>query len=457
MLAGVHVEPEVIPMRRFPPPLRLLAALVSPLPLTGIAAAGPALPEAIAADYPYLEDLYRHLHRNPELSFHEVETAARIAAELQGLGYQVTTGVGGHGVVAVRRNGPGPTVMIRADLDALPIEEQTGLAYASRVRAPDRDGNLTPVMHACGHDVHMTVLVGTARRLAARRQDWSGTVVLIGQPAEERSGGAKAMLADGLFERFPRPDYNLALHVASDLKAGTVGAVSGYFMANVDSVDIVVPGVGGHGAYPHRGKDPVVLAARLIDSLQTIVSREISPLEPAVVTVGSIHGGTQHNIIPSEVKLQLTLRSYSPQVRDQTIAAIRRMALNLARAAGMPEDRLPEITVLDEHTPAAYNEPALTARVLDVLRQELGDDAVVPVTAEMVGEDFGRYGMVEPRIPSLMFRLGTVAADRHAEYEAGRLRLPTLHSARFAPDPEPTIQTGVHAMSAAALALLATP
>ncbi len=430
----------------------LLAALLAAAP----AVADP-LEDAIASDFEYLDALYRHLHQHPELSFAEVQTAARIATELAELGFAVTTGIGGNGVVAVLENGAGPTLMIRADLDALPIEEQTGLGYASAVQALNRDGDPTPVMHACGHDVHMTVLIGTARRLVESRGNWRGTLVMIGQPAEERSGGAKAMLADGLFERFPRPDYNLALHVASDLRAGTVGAVSGYFMANVDSVDILVRGIGGHGAYPDRGKDPVVLAAQIVQALQTVVSREISPLEPAVVTVGSIHGGSQHNIIPSEVKLQLTLRSYSQQVRQQTIAAIHRIALNLARAAGMPEDLLPEVTVLPEHTPSAYNDPALTERVLAVFRVRLGADAVVAIGPEMVGEDFGRYGAVEPPIPSLMFRLGTVAEDHFAAYRAGELTLPTLHSARFAPDPRPTITTGVAAMTAAALELFARP
>ena len=403
----------------------------------------------------HLLELYQDLHARPELSFAETHTARRIGDELETAGFRVTRGFGGHGVVAVLENGPGPVVMIRADLDALPVTEQTGLPYASEVVAPDRDGNPTGVMHACGHDIHMTVLVGTARRLAAARDRWQGTLMLIGQPAEERSGGARAMLSEGLFEQFPRPDYNLALHVASDLPAGSVGAAAGYFMANVDSVDIVVHGRGGHGAYPDRSTDPVVLAAQIVLALQTIVSREISPLEPAVVTVGSIHGGTQHNIIPDSVKLQLTLRSYSPEVREQTIGAIRRIARNLAEAAGLADDRLPEITVLDEHTPAAYNDPELTARVLDIFRDTLGPEQVLPVSPEMVGEDFGRYGAVEPRIPSLMFRLGTVAPDRYQQYRQGALRLPTLHSAHFAPDPEPTIATGVEAMTQAALSLLA--
>ena len=356
--------------------------------------------------------------------------------------------------VGLIENGEGPTVLIRADLDALPIAEATDLPYASKVRAEDRDGNAVSVMHACGHDVHMSVLIGTARRLNALKSSWRGTVVLIGQPAEERSGGAKAMLADGLFERFPRPDYNLALHVSSSLPAGAVGAVSGYHMANVDSVDIVMKGQGGHGAYPDRARDPVVAAAELVAAMQTIVSREISPLEPAVVTVGSIHGGTQHNIIPDEVKLQATLRSYDISVRDHTIEAIRRMASSIALAHNLPA---PEVTVLDEHTPAAYNDPAVTSQILTLFNEILGPEAVHPLQPEMVGEDFGRYGAVDPRIPSLMFRLGTVAQQRYQMAQDGVIELPGLHSAYFAPDPQPTISTGVLAMTSAALDLLGKP
>ena len=409
---------------------------------------------SVAADMEYLTKLYRDLHANPELSFEEVQTAKKMAAELRNAGFSVTENVGGHGVVGVMENGSGPTVMIRADMDALPIEEMTGKPYASKIIAEGRDGQPTSVMHACGHDIHMTVFVGVAHDMAQNKDSWSGTLVMIAQPAEERSGGAKAMLADGLFERFPRPDYNLAIHVSSDMQAGNVGAVSGYAMANVDSVDIAIRGLGGHGAYPNRGKDPVVLAAEMVMALQTIVSREISPLEPAVVTVGSIHGGTQHNIIPDEVKLQLTLRSYSSEVRDQTIAAIRRLAEHMGRAHGLPEDRLPEVTVLDEHTPAAYNNPDLTARVLNVFTDVLGADHITEISKEMVGEDFGRYGSVSPSIPSLMFRLGTVSqADMEQAAQSG-IPLPGLHSAYFAPDYEPTIRTGVLAMTSAARELL---
>lgn len=409
---------------------------------------------ALADEQTYLHALYEHLHANPELSFAEVQTSKRMAMELREAGFEVTEGVGGHGVVGVLTNGAGPTVLIRADTDALPIEEKTGKPYASKIIATGRDGQPTPVMHACGHDIHMSVFVGTARRMSTMKNTWRGTLVMIAQPAEERSGGAKAMLADGLFEKFPRPDYNLALHVASDMAAGDVGAVSGYFMANVDSVDIVVRGMGGHGAYPNRGKDPVVLAAELVMALQTIVSREISPLEPAVVTVGSIHGGKQHNIIPDEVKLQLTLRSYSPAVRERTIAAIRRLSEHMGRAHGLPDNLLPVVTVLDEYTPAAYNNPELTQRILGVFAKTLGEEHIVQVSKEMIGEDFGRYGKVEPAIPSLMFRLGTIAPDTLAQAQTNNVALPGLHSAQFVPDYEATIATGVTAMSSAALDLL---
>lgn len=412
------------------------------------------LSEQINQDYPYLESLYKHLHQHPEISFEEKQTAKRIAEELKKLKFEVTTNFGGHGVVGVFENGAGPTVMIRTDLDALPIKEQTGLSYASKKTMKGRDGKQTHTMHACGHDIHMTVFTGTARRLIAAKQDWSGTLVMIGQPAEERSGGAKAMLAEGLFEKFPRPDYNLAIHVSADIPAGKIGTVKGFAMANVESVDILVKGQGGHGAYPHNTKDPIVLASQIIQSLQTIVSRETSPLEPAVVTVGSIHGGSQHNIISNQVKMQLTLRSYSQEVRKNTLDSIRRMTKYLGLAAGLAEDQLPVVTVLDESTPAAYNDPNLTTKVTTLFEELLGEDNIISLEPEMVGEDFGRYGQVEPKIPSLMFRLGTVNQEKYLQAMKYGGRLPTLHSANFAPDPKPTIQTGVLAMSEAVLLLL---
>lgn len=421
-----------------------------------------------------LLQLYQYLHANPELSYQERNTAAVYARELEAAGFTVTRDVGGaavreqlkasgaaltdaiggHGVVGVLLNGDGPVVMIRADLDGLPVAEQTGLGYASQARGVELTGQPVPVMHACGHDMHMTVAIGAARELAAQRGNWRGTLVVIGQPAEERGAGARSMLADGLFERFPRPDYNLALHVSPKLPAGTVGYVSGFMMANVDSVDIAVRGVGSHGAYPHMGKDPVVLAAAIITSLQTLVSREIAAQEPAVVTVGSIHGGSKHNIIPDRVDLQLTVRSYSDEVRMQLLDGIERIALNQARALGFGEDLLPLVKVKQEYTPALWNDPALVARTVTAFERSLGAAQVQQVDKVMGGEDFARYGRTEPRIPGFMFRLGTVSAQRYAQAQAGELALPSLHSPFFYPDAELTLETGVKAMTVAALELL---
>ena len=406
--------------------------------------------------YQKLEALYLWLHQNPELSFKEENTAARLASELGALGFSVTAKVGRTGVVATLANGPGPTVLIRADMDALPVREQSGVPYASKVSGINVDGKTQPVMHACGHDVHMTVLIGIATQLVQARDQWRGTLVLIAQPAEEIGAGAKAMLDDGLFTRFPRPDFNLALHVHSNLAAGTVGYVAGAALANVDSVDITVYGVGGHGAYPHASKDPIVLSAQIVTALQTIVSREISPLEPAVVTVGSIHGGHKHNIIPNEVNMQLTLRSYTTAVREQTIAAIKRIVKNLAMAAGVPAELLPVVSVKDEFTPVVYNDPDLAERVAGTLRETLGADQVMNMQPVMGGEDFGRYGRVEPRIPSFIFWLGAVDAARILAAQQSDESLPSLHSPLFVPAYEQTIKTGVSAMTAAARELLDT-
>ena len=408
----------------------------------------------INQEYPGLFDLYRHLHTHPELSLHEEKTGQRVADELQRIGFEVTTRVGGYGVVGVLRNGSHPTILIRADLDALPVQEQTGLAYASQARAVDDKGNDVAVMHACGHDVHMTVLVGTARLLAELKDRWKGTLVMIGQPAEEKGSGARAMLKDGLFTRFPKPDYCLALHDKADLEAGALGCVEGYALGNVDSVDVTIRGIGGHGAWPHRTKDPIVLAAETVLALQTIVSREIAPGEPAVVTVGSIHGGTKHNIIPDEVQLQLTLRSYTDEVRQQTLAAIRRITRGLAQAAGLPEDRMPIVAPLDqEFTPATYNDPALTRRLAAAFKNWFGAANVRPVKPVMSGEDFSEYGRTTDKIPICLFWLGAVKPEWLAESEKSGKPLPSLHSSQFAPAPEPTIKTGVAAMTAAFLEL----
>jgi amidohydrolase len=398
-----------------------------------------------------LVSLYQQFHRAPELSLHERETAARLTKELKATGAEVTTGVGGHGVVAVIENGDGPTLLIRTDLDALPVTEQTGVSYASQVKTKNDRGVDVGVMHACGHDIHITCLVGVARYLTANKDRWSGKAVLIGQPAEERGDGAKAMLDDGLFERFPRPDYALALHVDSTLAAGKIGYLAGYALANVDSVDITVHGRGGHGAYPHMTIDPIVEAARLVLDLQTIVSREIKPTEPAVVTVGSIHAGAQHNVIANDCELQLTVRSYSDEVRKHLLEAIKRKALASAASSGAPE---PTIEV-SEGMPAMFNDKALVHRIVPVFEREFGADNVVHSEPSMGGEDFSRYGLAG--VPSFMFRLGSVDAERLARYERLEQGPPSLHSPLYYPDAEPTLATGVTAMAAAALDILAKP
>lgn len=413
-----------------------------------------AVAKRIGAEYPSLFSLYKYLHAHPELSFMEKNTADRIAAELRDAGLKVTQHVGGHGVVGVLKNGAGPTVLVRCDLDGLPVKENTGLPFASKHRMKDEQGNEVFTMHACGHDIHMTSFVGTARVLAGMKERWKGTLVMIGQPAEERGGGAKAMLADKLFERFPLPDYCVALHVSSAMLAGMVGYAEGYALANVDSVDIKIFGVGGHGAYPQATKDPVMLAAQTIVALQTIVSREIAPIEPAVVTVGSIHGGTKHNVIPEEVDLQLTVRSYSDETRNKLLNAIKRIARGQAISAGLPEDKMPIVTVKDEYTPSTYNDPTLTRRLVKTFGEWLGEGNAVKRQPVMGGEDFGRYGRTKHKVPIFMFWLGAVSPESVKRSIATGGTLPSLHSSIFAPEAEPTIKTGVTAMSAAVLELM---
>ncbi|MEQ8848084.1 amidohydrolase [Botrimarina sp.] len=421
----------------------LLALLLSSAPLC----AG-SVDQWIDENAKSVVELYKELHAAPELSLMEEETAARLADAWERAGYAVTRGVGGTGVVAVLGNGDGPTLMLRTDLDALPVVEQTGLEYASKVFTTDKRGATVGVMHACGHDIHMSNLVGTARLLAENRGFWSGTLVLIAQPAEELGAGAEAMLADGLFARFPRPDYAVALHAANDLEVGKVSTCPGYFGANVDSVDIIVRGRGGHGAAPHTTADPIVIAASLVMDLQTIVAREIKPTEPAVVTVGSIHGGTKHNIIGDECRLQLTVRTYSDEVRKQVAEAIRRKAAAAAQSA-----RAPEPTVeYSEGTPSLYNDPGLTARVTDTLKAELGDGQVERAEPMMGGEDFSRYG--KAGVPICMFRLGTIAPGRLEAWEAAGETPPSMHSSKYYPDPEPALRTGMRAMAAIVQELL---
>lgn len=433
----------------------VLFALLPAVTLAAADALKQAIEQKTAADYPRLDALYKHLHANPELSLMEEKTSARFADELRAAGFEVTEKFGGFGVVGVLKNGAGPTILLRTDLDALPVSEETGLPYASHTRAKDLAGNETAVMHACGHDLHITVMTGTARTLASLRDRWSGTLVVIGQPAEERGIGARAMLTAGLYQKFPRPDFAVALHDNATLAAGKVGFVEGYALANVDSVDILVRGVGGHGAYPHTTKDPIVLAARIVTALQTIVSRETRPTDPAVVTVGSIHGGAKHNVVPDEVKLQLTLRSYTDAVREHTLEAIRRICRGEAIAAGIPEDRMPVITVHEEEfTPATYNDPNLTRRLRQAVTATLGERQVASLDPVMGGEDFSQYGRTVEKVPVCLFWLGAVASEKIAEADRTGVPLPSLHSSKFAPVPEPAIKTGIVALSAAALELL---
>ncbi len=421
------------------------------------------LDTTIDQQLPSLVSIYKGLHAAPELSHHEEKTSALLAQQLTSLGFEVTEHVGkypnpdwkGYGVVAVMKNGAGPTVLVRADMDALPVEEQTGLLYASHVRAKDDAGQDVGVMHACGHDIHVTALIGTARMLAALKNDWHGTLVLIGQPAEERIDGAHAMLADGLYSRFPKPDFALALHDSGELEAGKIGYLAGYMLASATSVDVTIRGRGGHGAYPHTTKDPIVMAAEYILAIQTIVSREDSPLDPAVVTVGSIHGGTKHNLIPDEVHLQLSVRAYKEEVRQHILASLDRIAKGIALAGGVPEDRAPIVKVSDtEVTAATYNDPALTARVTTAMKTALGADKVVQVEPVMGSEDFGQFGLEDHKIPTFMFRVGAIDAERIAKSKQTGVPLPSLHSSLFWPVPEPTIRTGVKAMTVAVLELM---
>jgi hippurate hydrolase len=413
-----------------------------------------AINQAVAGQYNHLEALYKHLHAHPELSLQEEQTAARLARELRAIGLDVTEKVGGHGVVGVLKNGNGPTVLVRTDLDALPVTERTDLPYASKVRVRDKAGNDVGVMHACGHDLHMTCWVGTARVLAGLKDRWRGTLVFVGQPAEEIVAGARQMLADGLYERFPKPDYCLALHCDHRHPHGHVAYTEGLALANSDTVDIVVRGRGGHGAQPHTTVDPVVLAARIILDLQTLVSREINPTDPAVVTVGSIHGGTKHNIIPNEVKLQLTVRSTRDAVRKHLLEGIERIAKAAAVGARAPEPTVTHSPT--EFTPAVINDTTLTRKTMDVFKEVLGPERVHERPPLMGSEDFSRYA--QGGTPICLYFLGTVAPERIAEAsrEGGR-PLPSLHSDRYHPVFEPSLKTGVLTMSLAVLNLTGSP
>jgi hippurate hydrolase len=400
-----------------------------------------------ADEIPSLETLYKHLHSNPELSLKEEQTSARMAKELKTLGFEVTEKVGGYGVVGVFKNGKGPTVMVRTDMDALPVLERTGLAYASRVRMKDKDGKESEVMHACGHDMHMACWVGAARTLIKLKDKWQGTLVFIAQPAEEIGSGARMMIADGVLTKFPRPDYAFALHCHGNVPYGHIAYSPGLALANVDTVDITILGKGGHGSAPHTTIDPVVLAAKVVIDLQQIVSRETNPLDPAVVTVGSIHGGTKHNIIPNDVKLQLTVRTTKDSTRKQVLEAITRITKAAAVGARAPE---PKIVLSDvEFTPALYNDVPLAKKTTDMFREVLGADHVHEQPPVMGGEDFGRFG--REKIPIFLWFLGTVPPERVAEAQKGGKPMPSLHSDLFHPTPEPSIKTGVLTLTMAVL------
>jgi amidohydrolase len=415
--------------------------------LTSVVMAGP-----LAAAPVDLVTLYKDLHTHPELSFQEVRSAGILAAEARAAGFEVTEKVGRTGVVAVLKNGTGPTVLIRADMDGLPVKETTGLPYASTATGRYDGGPMTPVMHACGHDIHMAVWVGTARWLAANKGQWRGTVVMIGQPAEEGLGGARAMLDDGLLTRFPKPDFALALHDSAALPAGMVSVPQYRALSISTSMDMVVKGIGGHGAYPATTKDPVALAARIITSLQTLISRENDPFTPAVITVGSIHGGTKHNIIPDDVALQLTIRSYGAAQQQRLLDGIARVAKGEAIAAGLPDTLMPVIRTTAIGTPT-LNDPALAARVQAAFTAKLGKPRVVDLDPSMASEDFQLFGLAA-KIPSVIYWLGAVPQARWDAAKAGGPAIPSLHNGGWAPDPAPTIATGVETMTAAAVMLM---
>jgi amidohydrolase len=442
--------------------LRRVVCLLGPVCLAAVAAAQQSeLDSTIDREVASLVRTYKMLHAAPELSHHEEKTAAFMAEQLRALGYAVTERLGkfenpnwvGYGVVAVMKNGAGPTVLVRSELDALPVEEQTGLPYASRVRTKNDLGQDVGVMHACGHDIHITSLLGTAQVLADRKDQWHGTLLLVAQPAEETIDGARAMLADAFYTRFPKPDYALALHDNAQLEAGKVGYCPGYALASSTSVDIIIRGRGAHGSQPQSSKDPIVAAAELVLALQTIVSRENSPFDPAVVTVGSIHSGSKNNIIPDEARLQLSIRAFSEEVRRRILASIERMVKGIAETDGLPEGR-PPIVKVTEFTSSTYNDPALTERLAIVFAKALGAANVEKMAPVMASEDFGYFGLEQHQIPICMFWLGAVDPAKLAESKRTGAPLPSLHSSGFAPLPEPTLRAGIKAMVSAVLELM---
>ena len=430
---------------------------------SAVAVAQPSPQSTADAELPSLLVIYKDIHAHPELSGHEEHTAMLVAKELRAAGCQVTEHLGkyeksdlrGYGVVGVMKNGDGPTVLVRTDMDALPVEEETGLPYASKVVAKNEEGRDVHVMHACGHDVHVAAFIGTARALGKLKDQWHGTIVFVAQPAEEIGSGARALLKDGLYDRFGKPNFALGFHDKADLQTGHIGVTEGYTSANVDSVDVTVRGVGGHGGYPHKTKDPIVLAAEIINAWQTIASRENNPLDPIVITVGSIHGGTKHNIIPDEVKMQITVRTYKPQVRERVLADIDRIAKGCAAAAGIPPDLAPIVSVSKDFVaPATYNNPELTKRLIAVWKKSLGNENVEIVDPTMGGEDFSEYSLPDHSIPAVDFHFGAVDPAKIAEFKQAGKELPTLHSSKFAPVPEPTIRVGIIGMTTAVLELM---
>jgi hippurate hydrolase len=426
------------------------AALAS---VAGAPCSADALSDGVAKDLPALVALYKDLHRAPELSGQEVKTAARLAREIAGLGFAVTTGVGGNGIVAVMKNGDGPVLLLRTDIDGLPVKEETGLPYASTAMGRGQDGAPVPVMHACGHDMHMAAWVGTARRMAAMKPAWRGTLVMIAQPAEETVEGARAMIADGLFTRFPKPTHALAIHDSASLPAGTVGYTDGFALANVDSVNITVKGVGAHGSQPQFGIDPVLIAARTVVTLQSLVSREVDPQDAAVVTVGAINGGLKNNIIPDAVTLKLTVRSYRPDTRKLLLDGIDRIARAEATAANVPAALMPE-TRRFEAADATFNTPAMTRAVAAALAARLGAERVKAIAPSMAAEDFGQFHLADPKIESTIFWVGGVKQSAWDAAGGDPRKLPGLHSAKWAVDPEPTIATGVEALVTAAMSVV---
>jgi len=428
-------------------PITLLAAILAFAPTTH---AADSLHDSIAADYDSnLEELFLHFHQNPELSNFEFETAKRLAEEIAALGFEVTLGVGGTGIVAIMQNGAGPTVMIRADMDGLPLAEDSGLAYASTATQVDASGKEFPVMHACGHDVHITALVGTARQMAERRDQWSGTLILIGQPAEERISGARAMLEDGLYERFPKPEYALAFHVSASTESGKIVIPLDVVASSSDSVDIIVHGIGAHGASPHRGIDPVLVASQIVVTLQSIVSRTIPPLESGVITVGAIHGGTKHNIIGNRVELQLTVRSDNPEVRTLLLDGIDRVADGVGRSFGLPDELLPEVHRSPlETTPPTINDTATAERVLAAVSREMGEEYLTQSPRKgMSGEDFAYFVQPELGVKGVYFAVGGTPKDEVDDE-------PSHHSPFFKVEPEPSIKSGVEAMVISAIELM---